>query len=72
MTHLFYDDWIEGDPFDEELDDYRQAVEDATIVGTYCGKTLAFGEAEWTFQFNNTTCEECRDAYALELLGNLP
>lgn len=77
--HIFKCDWIEESileqTLDMDMDDgllYEDDLNARTRVLTYCGTESPLRAENWVYGLEYATCQECKDAYALQVLGELP
>jgi hypothetical protein len=76
--HIFKRDWIEPSvleqTFDMNMDGllYEDDLNERTRIQTYCETETTLRSENWVYGLDYATCTECKDAYALEVLGELP
>lgn len=72
MIHLYKEDWIVEAIFTKQEEDYNGICDDKTVVSLYCEAESTLRAENWVYGIEYATCQDCLDAYAIGVLGELP
>lgn len=70
--HIFKYDYIRGSIYDTEDEDYANQILEDTAVIAFCEKQIEYLSNDWTYQYEFSTCDACKEAYSFQTLGELP